>query len=72
MNDDTTRHVFPTQVAVGLAPKWNCVFLHVTYKLSPDEPEEFQQRYALTKDQAVSIGQNLLSGAEELSAGQTD
>ena len=68
MNEDTTRHVSPTQMAVGIAPQLNCVVLHLAYKLHVDEPEEYQQRYALTSDQAIAIARNLLSAAEELSA----
>ena len=60
------RHVFPTRLEIGIAPRQGVVGLSFWYKLSPDEPEEFQQRYALTIEQATSIGQNLLDAVRKL------
>ena len=66
MNDDTTRYVFPSQMEIGIAPRQGVVTLSLRYKLSPDEPEEFQQRYALTIEQATTIANRLLEAAQEL------
>ena len=70
MNDDTTRYVFPTHMEVGIAPRQGVVGLILRYKLSPDEPEEFQQRYGLTIQQAEAIAKALLEAAQELSGRQ--
>ena len=70
MSDDTTRYVFPTRLEIGIAPRQGVVGLSFWYKLSPDEPEEFQQRYALSIEQATSIAQGLLASAQELSGRQ--
>lgn len=66
-NDATLQHVFPVQSVVGVYHPDNLILLHLTYKLSPDEPEEFQQRYALTTEQATTIAQNLLDAVRYLS-----
>ena len=70
MSDDTTRYVFPTQIEIGLAPRQGVVSLSLRYKLSPDEPEGFQQRYALTIEQATYIAESLLEAAQELESRQ--
>ena len=60
------RHVFPIRVGVGHAQRLGHVLLHIVYKLGPGEQEEFEQRYALTKDQATLIAQDLLAMVENL------
>ena len=70
LSDDTTRYVFPTEMVIGIAPHQGLVGLSLRYKLSPDEPEEFQQRYALTIEQATTIAKRLLGAVQELSGRQ--
>ena len=70
MSDDTTRHVSPIEMKIGIAALEGLVSLSLRYKLSPDEPEEFQQRYALTIDQATTIAKGLLGAVQELSGRQ--
>ena len=64
--DNTTRFVFPTGLMVAVAREANLILLSLTYKLSPDEPEEFQQRYAMDIEQATSLGNHLLEAAQDL------
>ena len=70
MNDDTTRYVFLTHIEVGIAPRQGVVGLILRYKLSASEPEEFQQRYGLTIQQAETIANDLLLAVRELSGRQ--
>ena len=70
LNDYTTRHVFPTEMVIGIEPRQGLVSLSLRYKLCPDEPEEFQQRYALTIEQATTIAKRLLEAVQELSGRQ--
>ena len=66
----TTRYAFPTEMVIGIAPRQGLVSLTLRYKLSPDEPEEFQQHYALTIEQATTIANSLLEAVQELSGRQ--
>ena len=66
MDNATTRHVFPIRLEVGVYRPSNLVLLHLTYKLCPDEPEEFQQHYALTIEQATAIADQLLDAVRDL------
>ena len=66
MDDATTRHVFPIRSEVGVYRPSNLVLFHLTYKLSPDEPEEFQQHYALATEQAAAIARQLLDAVHDL------
>ena len=70
MSDDTTRYVFPTQVEVGISRSQEVVGIIVKYKLSASEPEEFQQHYGLTIEQAETIANDLLWAVRELSRRQ--
>ena len=70
MSDDTTRYVFPTHMEVGIAPRQGVVGLILRYKLSASEPEEFQQHYGLTIEQAEAIANDLLWAVRELSRHQ--
>ena len=65
--DNTERYVSPTRVGVGRAIGRDVVLLSIVYKLAPAEPEEYKQRYVLTKAQATAIAQDLLSMVRDLS-----
>ena len=66
MDGATIRHVFPILSEVGVYRPSNLVLLHLTYKLSADEPEEFQQHYVLTIEQATAIADQLLDAVHDL------
>ena len=57
--DNTTRFVRLTRIEIGGAVGSELVLLSLFYKLSPDDPEEYQARFALTIEEAEGISSNL-------------
>ena len=68
--DNTTRFVFPTRTVIGKAVGQDLVFLIISYKLTPDDPEEFEVRFALTIEQAESISNGLSAAIQEVNRQQ--
>lgn len=66
--DYTERYVTPIRVGVGHARRQGAVLLRIVYKLSPDQPEEYEQRYMMSPTQATAIAHDLLAMVQDLSA----
>ena len=68
--DNTVRLVRPTRSEIGRAKGTDFVVLGLFYKLSPEDPEEFQARFALTVQQATSIVEDLAAAIADVTVGR--
>ena len=64
--DNARQYVFPIRTGIGAVPGRNLVILTIVYKLSPDEPEEFEARFALYPNLAESIISDLQQALRDL------
>ena len=65
-NSNIRQFVFPIKTGVGAYPPLNLIRMTIIYKLAPDDPEEFEIRFALGPDVAQSLVADLQSAMQDL------
>ena len=64
--ENTRLYVTPVKIGTGISRHRDLVLLTIVYKLSPDEPEEYELRLALEKPHSEAILAGLREAIQSL------